>query len=204
MLGRPDAGWTDITIGKYIGTASYLDDVPIETMDAFLKYFQGAPFQVTYDAEGYNFGLITFDDSVYIVDNKNDNFDMINTKVVKSENGYFGKYETTEKVLHVLAKECVNDVRQYIDGWVDWFSYEEDTPEEKEIRKKMLLDKADILEAYIKTENPRREMLEKIIQECLQHIRNGETEFKVDAENITDEENQYIMQEVEKRMSQQM
>ena len=160
MLGKPDAGWTDIKIGtQYIGTASYLDDVPIDTLDAFLKYYQGAPFQVEYDAEGYHFGLFTFDGNVFIVDNKSDD-DEIHTRIVKSETDYFGGYETAEKVIHVLAKECVNDIREYIDGWVDWFSYAELTPNEGETRKNTLLGKADILESYIKTDknNMNRDM----------------------------------------------
>ena len=202
MLGKPEAGWTDITIGsQYIGTASYLDDVPVETMDAFLKYYQGAPFQVTYDAEGYHFGLFTFDGLVYIVDNKSDN-EEINTKVIESEKEYFGGYISEEYIIHTLAKECVNDVREHIDGWVDWFTYDDPTPEEVETRKKLLLDKADVLEAYIKTDSTiRYAMLEKVIQDCLRHIQNGETEFQVDADDLSDAENQYVMQEVEKRMN---
>ena len=43
-------------------------------------------------------------------------------------------------------------------------------------------------------------MLENVIQECLQHIRNGETEFELDVEDLTDFELDYITKEVEKRM----
>ena len=42
-------------------------------------------------------------------------------------------------------------------------------------------------------------MLENVIQECLRKIRNGETEFEVDADDLTDDEIQYVAQEVENR-----
>ena len=73
MLEKPEAGRSAIKIGnQYIGAASCLNDVPKATLDAFLRYYQGAPFQITYyaegtyDAEGYHFGIITFDENVYI------------------------------------------------------------------------------------------------------------------------------------------
>ena len=43
-------------------------------------------------------------------------------------------------------------------------------------------------------------VLENIIQECLQKIKNGETEFEIDADGLTDFEIEYIQKEIEKRM----
>ena len=155
MLGKPEAGMSAIKIGtQYIGAASCINDVPMETLDAFLRYYQGAPFQVTYyaegtyDAEGYHFGIITFDETVYIVNDK-DKIEHIHTQIVKPENNNFGGYAFVEKVIPQLAKECVNDIRKYIDGWVDWGFAPNEKSERKQERRRLLLEKANLLEDFL-------------------------------------------------------
>ena len=155
MLGKPEAGMSAIKIGnQYIGAASCTNDVPMETLDAFLRYYQGAPFQVTYyaegtyDAEGYHFGIITFDETVYIVNNK-DEIEHIHTQIIKSENNNFGGYAFVEKVIPQLARECVNDIREYIDRWVDWGFAPNEKSERKQERRRLLLEKANLLEDFL-------------------------------------------------------
>ena len=155
MLEKPEAGRSAIKIGnQYIGAASCLNDVPKATLDAFLRYYQGAPFQITYyaegtyDAEGYHFGIITFDETVYIVNNK-DEIEHIHTQIIKSENNNFGDCTIVEKVIPQLAKECVNDIREYIDRWVDWGFGSNEKSERKQERRRLLLEKANLLEDFL-------------------------------------------------------
>lgn len=44
-------------------------------------------------------------------------------------------------------------------------------------------------------------ILENKIQECLQRIMDGDTEFEVDAGDLTDSEILYVKNEIEKRLS---
>ena len=44
-------------------------------------------------------------------------------------------------------------------------------------------------------------ILENKIQECLQRIMDGDTEFEVDAGDFTDSEILYVKNEIEKRLS---
>lgn len=73
MFQKPANGWVSVIINnKPLGTASYLDDVPMMTLDAFMSYFYNRinhtsdnNFAITFDAEGYNFGILLLCDTLY-------------------------------------------------------------------------------------------------------------------------------------------
>ena len=63
MLSKPGHGWTIVQIGlNSIGTASYIEDVPMDLLDTFIAYFNQKtkylPFSFVFYAEGYHFGII--------------------------------------------------------------------------------------------------------------------------------------------------
>ena len=69
MLSKPCHGWTIVQIGpNSIGTASYIEDVPLDLLDAFIAYFNQKtkylPFSFVFDAEGSHFGIIEFNDGM--------------------------------------------------------------------------------------------------------------------------------------------
>lgn len=153
MLGKPKDGFTEVKVGSQkIGDASAIDDVPMDTLDAFLKYYYyHAPFQVTYDAVDYYFGLFCFCGRMYIISNDTDD-NGLNIRVVKPEGNRFGTRAIAMNVVNRLANECVNDIRKYIDEWVSWYTLYELTDERMAERKQILLGRADILERFVKTE----------------------------------------------------
>ena len=74
MLEKPWCGWTNVSIGEIkMGSASYIEDVPMNCIEAFINYFSlksklGLAFHLTFDAEGYSFGIMQFNDDLYSVD----------------------------------------------------------------------------------------------------------------------------------------
>ena len=54
MLEKPNAGWTKVCIGDFIGWASYITDVPVKCLKAFINgYPSNLPITIRFDAEGH-------------------------------------------------------------------------------------------------------------------------------------------------------
>ena len=71
MLAKPKYGWCNIMIGQYkIGCASYLTDVPTYLLDVFNQYLSEENrlgFTIEFDAEGYFFGIMEFNENLYLI-----------------------------------------------------------------------------------------------------------------------------------------
>lgn len=144
MLSRPKYGWTTVTVAeKVIGAASYLDDIPMMLLSAMCQYFSKnnyMNFDVQFDAEGYYFGLMEFDDELFFLSTETNDAKPIIELIS----------EYSKNTLKELAKELVNEIREYIEDWVYWDTdYEEMTEEEKYKRKMELLNHANTLEQLI-------------------------------------------------------
>ena len=101
MLTKPHAGWTEVIIGEFTGSASYLDDVPVLTLSAMISHFKtGNPFCVEYDAEGSEF---------IVVSNRYE------TLVIEDE-----KISMFFISAEVLARELIHDIEDNLDLWSTW------------------------------------------------------------------------------------
>lgn len=133
MLTKPEHGWTNLQIGDFSERASYLTDVPNDCLDAFIHALQnGNPAVIFFDAEGWDFHLIASYYCSYIVVDKD-----------KAE------VFMVDKTIKELAKELYEDINNNFDDWVNWESYEDDTDEEKAIKKEMLTTKLSQLNMEI-------------------------------------------------------
>ena len=152
MLGTPINGWAEIKIGQEkIGNASYLTDPAMDCLDAFLRYFDTnsfLPFGLIFDAEGYYFGIMEFADYLYIADDKTDD-DKLNLREINPIDLNLTEYAGHHEILTCLAKECVNDIVDNLEGWVHWFTYANETEENLEKRRQELLSKIKHLKNYI-------------------------------------------------------
>jgi hypothetical protein len=149
MLSEPEAGWSFLSIdGKDIGPVSYMDDVPMIALDAFIKrldrHGKSSALMIDLEAEGYHVGIVEFNHSLYAL---NDNHDTI----VDSELILF----VDDSCLKRLGSELVRDIRASMEAWIDWnpdsFDY---LPEEDkrnlhntERRRGMLMQRCLTLEA---------------------------------------------------------
>ncbi len=62
MLGKPDCGWSKVTIGSFHEYASYLTNVPFDCMNACIRRIKdNAPLEMTFDAEGPGLFFVSAD-----------------------------------------------------------------------------------------------------------------------------------------------
>lgn len=142
MLSKPNHGWTTITVfGKTLGHASYVDDVANMTLDAFINYFTNNEFglSLSYDAEGYNFGLFLWNDDLYSIDSRYDSVSSLEPKT----------FAPIHDTMSILAKELVSDVLESLTEWSFWNPGTE-SEEEAVIEREILELKCLVLQQKLK------------------------------------------------------
>lgn len=104
MLSNPKAGWCKLEIGDFKGTPSYLTDVPVDLLTAFIDYYKKGIGAAFFDEEGSEFNLLLSNYSVYIV--------------------YCGNestlYEFPDINIDDLAKELIADIRSNTNLWANF------------------------------------------------------------------------------------
>jgi len=126
MFATPKHGWTNLKFLNFSERASYLTDIPNDCLDAFIYALQtNNPAIVYFDAEGYDFHLISSYYRSYIVIDKEDN--EVKTYII-------------EKNILELAKELVNDIEKDFDDWLNWECYD-DSGEYAEVNRKIFREK---------------------------------------------------------------
>ena len=120
MFTKPRNGWTDIVLDDFEGLGSYIQDVPVEVMEASIAALKkDAPLKLHFDEEGSEFTL-TADE---------------NTKIVAQ--GYYGP-ETYEvkRTKTELIREIFEDMEEYFTDWVEFSEeyvyFEDDEAEQKQ------------------------------------------------------------------------
>ena len=133
MLTIPNNGWTNLQIDEFSDRASYLTDVPNDCLDAFIHSMQNnKPAVIFFDAEGWDFHLVTSHYRSYIIIAKDD------VKI----------YEIKKNLLE-LAKELHEDINNNIDNWVIWDMNEDETNAGKLESKQKLVSKLSQLNVEI-------------------------------------------------------
>lgn len=141
MLSLPIAGWVTVTINNTVlGAASYLDDVPSIVLDAFISCLNDMAttdlpthLSITFDAEGYQFGCIVWNRTLYLVNNAKNEPPYVNlTEVPVDDLADYPPDDSTDypvddsvdystdnldKYLVTLAHEVYNDIHDHLDKW---------------------------------------------------------------------------------------
>ena len=108
MISNPKHGWCSFNMGNFEGNPSYLTDVPLDLLDAFINYFKIGYGVVVFDEEGTSFTLVLekYNSNIFIIE------------------------EREERLLHIfddlvvknLVEELVDDVENDIDKWSDFIT----------------------------------------------------------------------------------
>jgi len=131
MFTKPEHGWTNLQLGNFSDRASYLTDIPIDCLDAFIYSLENnSPIAIYFDAEGWDYHLVSSYYESYIV-------------VSKDKTDLF----LIDGNIRDLAKELINDIEMYFDDWVNW-EHPFDKNEFIE-RKNIINDKLTILKSLI-------------------------------------------------------
>ncbi len=135
MFTKPRNGWTDILIGDFEGLGSYIQDVPVEVMEAAIAALKNnISLELHFDEEGSEFTLTSDTE----------------TKMVAQ--GFYGPEEYTEKVdKHTLISEIISDMENYFEDWVEFseeYAYFED--DEAEQKQAFCEERVIVLQALLK------------------------------------------------------
>ena len=134
VLGVPDSGWTNILIGNFNCTASYITNVPFDILNhSIISLKEEMPFCLYLHLETYGEVNIYSDEKTYIIHENNETdfycFDIDKITIISS---------------------LVKQIKDNITVWARWENFEDEDSDETENNKKELLNKITIIENLLK------------------------------------------------------
>lgn len=114
MISNPNYGWCNFELGDFKGSPSYLTDVPIDLLDAFIDYHTKGYGVVVFDEEGSCFTLVMskYNWGIYIIEEKD----------------YPKLHNLCDFDVEDLEEELINDIERDLNRWSEFIT--NDTPEE--------------------------------------------------------------------------
>lgn len=133
VLGVPDSGWTNISIGIFNCTASYITNVPFDILNhSIISLKEEMPFCLYLHLETYGEVNIYSDEKTYIIHENNETdfycFDIDKITIISS-----------------LLKQ----IKDNITVWARWENFEDEDSDEIENNKKELLNKIETIEKLL-------------------------------------------------------
>jgi len=132
MISNPKFGWCDFKLRTFYGSPSYLTNVPVDLLDAFIDYFANGMGMAWFDEEGTEFTLVINPYSLYIIEEK----------------GKSVLHDFSEMKVEKLAKELINDIEKDLNAWSMFFIW--DDQEEIEMNRNDIRQRIAKLKEYIK------------------------------------------------------
>ena len=132
MISDLKHGWCNFKLKTFEGTPSYLTDVPIDILTAFIDYHSKGCGVAWFDEEGTEFTLVITPYSLFIIEEKD--------KPVL--------HDFSEMKIENLEKELIDDIESDLNGWTEFTT--SDDPEEITMHRDEIRKKLAILKEYIK------------------------------------------------------
>ena len=133
MISNPKNGWCNFKLRTFEGTPSYLTDVAIDLLDAFIDYNKSGRGIAWFDEEGTEFTLVINPYSLFVIEERGKGPILHDFSEMKIEN---------------LEKELINDIESDLDGWYDFLLFSDE--KENERYRDELDKKIAELKQYIK------------------------------------------------------
>lgn len=133
MISNPKHGWCNFKLRTFEGTPSYITDVPIDLLTAFIDYHTKGCGITWFDEEGTEFSLVITPYSLFIIEERDKEPVLHDFSEMKIEN---------------LEKELIKDIESDLDSWT-YFTTSNDS-EEIKIHRDEILQKIAILKKYIR------------------------------------------------------
>ena len=128
MLSKPEHGWTNVSIGDFKYSASYITDVPVICLKAFINgYPSSLPITIRFDAEGYEYLLIVDYYATHIITDKD-------AGIIENQDYSLISFAINP---YDLAKELINDIESNLEGWVQWDLFMDDGVNSTERREEL-------------------------------------------------------------------
>lgn len=106
MISNPKHGWCDFDLKAFHGTPSYLTDVSVDLLNAFIQYHATGVGIAWFDEEGTEFTLVITPYSLFIIEEKD--------KPVL--------HDFSEMNIDNLEKELIEDIEKDLIGWSDFIT----------------------------------------------------------------------------------
>lgn len=126
MISNPKHGWSNFDLRVFHGTPSYLTDVPVDLLNAFIQYHTTGTGMAWFDEEGTEFTLVITPYSLFVIEEKD--------KPVL--------HDFSEIKINNLEKELIEDIEKDLIGWSEFITSddrEEVIMHRDEIRNKIAM-----------------------------------------------------------------
>lgn len=126
MISNPKYGWCDFDLKSFHGSPSYLTDVPVDLLNAFIQYHTTGTGMAWFDEEGTEFTLVITPYSLFVIEEKD--------KPVL--------HDFSEIKINNLEKELIEDIEENLIGWSEFITNddrEEVIMHRDEIRNKIAM-----------------------------------------------------------------
>lgn len=107
MISNPKHGWCSFKLGEFEGTPSYLTDVPLDLLCAFIDYHTKGCGIVWFDEEGTEFSLVLTPYSLFIIEERGNNPVL---------------HDFSEMNIKNLEKELIKDIESDLNGWANFIT----------------------------------------------------------------------------------
>ena len=126
MISSPNYEWCDFDLKSFHGSPSYLTDVPVDLLNAFIQYHSTGTGIAWFDEEGTEFTLVITPYSLFVIEEKD--------KPVL--------HDFSEIKINNLEKELIEDIEKDLIGWSEFITSddrEEVIMHRDEIRNKIAM-----------------------------------------------------------------
>ena len=111
MISNPKHGWCDFKMedgddNMFLGTPSYVTNVPVDLLQAFLDYKTKDSGIAWFDEEGSEFTLVLNPYSMFVIA-ENEKYEGCNSKL----------YDFSELSIDNLINELIKDIESDLYGW---------------------------------------------------------------------------------------
>lgn len=132
MISNPKHGWCNFELRTFEGTPSYLTDVPIDLLNAFIDYHTKGCGIAWFDEEGTEFSLIITPYSLFIIEEKD--------KPIL--------HDFSEMKIDNVEKELIEDIEKDLIGWSNFIT--DNDSDEITIHRDEIRQKLAILKEYVR------------------------------------------------------
>ena len=126
MISNPKHGWSNFDLKTFHGTPSYLTDVPVDLLNAFIQYHTTGTGIAWFDEERTEFTLVITPYSLFVIEEKEEPV----------------LHDFSEINIDNLEKELIEDIEKDLIGWSEFITSddrEEVIMHRDEIRNKITM-----------------------------------------------------------------
>ena len=127
MISNPKFGWCEFELGDFKGTPSYLTDIPLDLLTAFIDLHSKGSGIAWFDEEGAWFSLVLTPYSIFIIEEKKEPV----------------LIDISDMNIRQMEEELISDIEKELTGWSEFLTT--DDKEEIQLHREEIRQKIAIL-----------------------------------------------------------